>query len=333
MCSLAARGLWIDLIAYMHEGEPYGHLTIDGTRPTLADIAGLVGRPAREVEGAFGELTRRGVFEMVDGAITSRRMRRDKARDDENIANGKRGGNPDLIAPVNGGVNPPVPWGDKAQKLDTRSQIKKEEEIVGRSGPTRVEDDFDIRFWKPYPRTPVMSKKQALAEWRKLDPHSRDKASAALPSYKSFLKSKPDHPVVHACRFLSQRRFDGFAEAEGNQPKDAPLLGFYAKDGSEEITAWDQHWKATRGKHAPRDRNFGWSFETQWPPGHPRGGEVSGNGEGGEQAEVQGAQSEPPGGGASGNGRAPGHDHGGSGAARAGMAAGEPGSAAPGRVA
>ena len=33
MCSLAARGLWIELMSYMHEGEPYGHLTIDGVPP------------------------------------------------------------------------------------------------------------------------------------------------------------------------------------------------------------------------------------------------------------------------------------------------------------
>ena len=26
-CSLAARGLWIDIVCFMHQAEPYGHLT------------------------------------------------------------------------------------------------------------------------------------------------------------------------------------------------------------------------------------------------------------------------------------------------------------------
>lgn len=121
MCSLAARGLWIDLMSYMNEGEPYGHLTIDGQQPDLAGIAALVARPMKEVRAALAELEQRNVFSRTeDGAIYSRRMVRDKAKAEKDRNNGKGGGNPKLLNPVNGGVNPQ----DKAQKLEARDQKK-----------------------------------------------------------------------------------------------------------------------------------------------------------------------------------------------------------------
>ena len=84
MCSLAARGLWIDIISYMHEGEPYGHLTIDGAIPDLRAIAALVGRPVGEVRKALDELEGRQVCGRSDsGAIISRRMVRDEERSSE----------------------------------------------------------------------------------------------------------------------------------------------------------------------------------------------------------------------------------------------------------
>jgi len=104
MCSLSARGLWIDMLSYMHEGEPRGHLTINGRVPKLDEIASLVGRPEREVEKAFGELARLQVFSLANGAIYSRRMVRDEekaqgGRDDANKgwANRSPIGNPNGV--------------------------------------------------------------------------------------------------------------------------------------------------------------------------------------------------------------------------------------------
>src|SRR3954447_3880710 len=80
MCSLAARGLWVELIGYMHEGSPYGYLTINGVGPRIKDIAALVGRPVSETRKAIAELEARHVFsrEAMQGTIYSRRMVRDK---------------------------------------------------------------------------------------------------------------------------------------------------------------------------------------------------------------------------------------------------------------
>lgn len=79
MCGLAARGLWADILSYMHEGEPYGHFTIDGRVPELPDVARLVGAQVKDVRLAYAELERHGVFSRDDKGIPfSRRMVRDR---------------------------------------------------------------------------------------------------------------------------------------------------------------------------------------------------------------------------------------------------------------
>lgn len=141
MCSLAARGLWIELIGYMHEGEPYGHLTINDTSPSTADISALVGRPMTEVRKALGELEARQVYSIDEtGRMFSRRMVRDKAKAEKDRENGKGGGNPKL----KGGVNPQ----DKAQIPEARSQIP---EKKTRSAVASDRDENFEAFWAAYP--------------------------------------------------------------------------------------------------------------------------------------------------------------------------------------
>lgn len=86
---------------------------------------------------------------------------------------------------------------------------------------TVYSEEFENEFWKAYPRTPIMSKVQAFTEWIKISEDDKKTAIAAVPRFVAWLKTKPDHPAVHACRFLSQRRFEGFAAptlAADNQP-------------------------------------------------------------------------------------------------------------------
>lgn len=131
MCSLAARGLWIELIGFMHEAERYGFLLVAGTSPTIEELVVLVGAPAPLIRKALAELQERDVFSRDgDGVIFSRRMVRDKAKADKDRENGKGGGNPTLRnddkppdkADDNPWVNPP----DKAQIPEARVQKEKE---------------------------------------------------------------------------------------------------------------------------------------------------------------------------------------------------------------
>lgn len=65
--------------------------------------------------------------------------------------------------------------------------------------------------------------------------------------------------------------FDKAAEFAGKQPVNntpAVVAGFYAKFESAEQDAWDDYGKRKSGKTFPRDRDGGWRFPTQWPPGY-----------------------------------------------------------------
>src|SRR5260363_2291 len=76
-CSIAARGLWIEMMCIMHECEPYGYLSINGHAMNAAQLARLVGESEKAIKGLLGELENAGVFSRTES--------------------GKLGGNPDLL--------------------------------------------------------------------------------------------------------------------------------------------------------------------------------------------------------------------------------------------
>jgi hypothetical protein len=135
MCSLAGRGLWIEMLALMHEAEPKGHLLINGRKPTDKEIGSLVGATPREVQRLTEELESLGVFSRTnaEGIIFSRRMVRDEQKATADRENGKRGGNPRLRDADNGGVNPPPNPEDKASRArhpDARCQTNKADALL-----------------------------------------------------------------------------------------------------------------------------------------------------------------------------------------------------------
>ena len=113
------------------------------------------------------------------------------------------------------------------------------------------------KFWKDYPRTPVMSKKEAAKAWKVLSDVDQLAALAAVAPFKEWLAKQRDHPVVHACRFLSQRRFDGFKPTLSV----ASTMVFLKPD----TEAWDA-WQAV--KPTPTNKDGGWYFESEYPPGY-----------------------------------------------------------------
>ena len=80
-CSIAARGLWIEMMCIMHEAKPYGSLLIKSQRIDKKRLASLCGIPEKECVALLLELEGFGVFGRdEDGTVYSRRMRRDHAR-------------------------------------------------------------------------------------------------------------------------------------------------------------------------------------------------------------------------------------------------------------
>jgi hypothetical protein len=50
-CSLAARGLWIEIVCLMHEGEPYDCLRVGAKTIPVELLARMVGEPPRGCAG------------------------------------------------------------------------------------------------------------------------------------------------------------------------------------------------------------------------------------------------------------------------------------------
>lgn len=136
-CSLASRGLWVEMICLMHEADPYGSLLVNGAPVSEKQLASLVGASARDVRNCLQELEAAGVFSIENEIVFSRRMRRDHERAQRDKANGKGGGNPRLKA----GVNPPDNGEDKAQRLEARGQSS-EPRGSGEPPPTDPKTDL-----------------------------------------------------------------------------------------------------------------------------------------------------------------------------------------------
>lgn len=133
MCSIAARGVWIEMICLMHEASPYGHLLVNGHRPTDAQLAVLVGMPPDQLSDCKGELEAAGVFSTTkEGVIYSRKMTRMAKKAATARRNGRKGGNPKLSKESENSAldNLPDKAQDKPQKPEARSQIYKRDTNV-----------------------------------------------------------------------------------------------------------------------------------------------------------------------------------------------------------
>jgi len=154
MCGLAARGLWMEMIALMHEATPYGHLLVSGKPPTDIQLAMLAGTSPDQIPALLGELEAAGVFSRTGkGVIYSRRMTRDDKRTRAARANGKLGGNPSLCK-TNENPEPDklrdIPP-DKPQSPEARSQTESNARAqdIGAGGQRSnrakpLPDDFQI---------------------------------------------------------------------------------------------------------------------------------------------------------------------------------------------
>ncbi|WP_305986448.1 hypothetical protein [Roseibium sp. MMSF_3544] len=96
-CSMAARGLWAEMVCIMHSSEPKGYLSMSGAKLTNAMLATLCGASESEVKKLIKELEGAAVFSRLnDGTIYSRRIVRNEERAEKNRRNGAKGGNPAL---------------------------------------------------------------------------------------------------------------------------------------------------------------------------------------------------------------------------------------------
>jgi hypothetical protein len=78
MCSMAARGFWLEMLAIAAAATPYGHVVINGAPCSICDLATATKQRKQDVSRWIRELEKRGVFSRTeDGTIFCRRMVRE----------------------------------------------------------------------------------------------------------------------------------------------------------------------------------------------------------------------------------------------------------------
>lgn len=160
MCSLAARGLWLELILLMHKAQPYGHLIINGRTPTIDElIRRLRPKSKKEFLDAFAELKANNVCSVTgEGVMFSRRMARRSGRVSASRENGQRGGRPrnprdnldgnlehNLDRNLDANLQPNLEKTPRGERLEARSQRR--ERPPGGKHPIFVGQRLTVFEW------------------------------------------------------------------------------------------------------------------------------------------------------------------------------------------
>lgn len=146
-CSQPARGLWHEMNCLMHQGEPYGHLTLPNGKPMApAQLANLCKISLGQCKKLLLELDGNGVYSTAaSGAIYSRRMVRDegvrmaraeggKAGAEHGIKGaeaGKKGGRP---VDDKGGFETPLPGFEKPPPSSASSSASSANSVPNGTG-------------------------------------------------------------------------------------------------------------------------------------------------------------------------------------------------------
>lgn len=84
LCSVGARGVWIDMLGIMYKAEIRGTLTINGRQTDSKTLAKIVGDTIANINKYLKELEDKDVFSRLeDNTIICRRMFRESGRKDQ----------------------------------------------------------------------------------------------------------------------------------------------------------------------------------------------------------------------------------------------------------
>lgn len=218
-CSLAARGLWIELMCVAHESDEYGVLCINGKAMSDAQIARTVGEVPRVITSLVKELEDAAVFSRrQDGSIYSRRMVADEHLRNIRSAAGRLGGNPNLLVdlhnvePSNGlnlvkqtnkqRTTPSSSSSSTSKNISEANASSSENRSAGTSS------EFP-RFWETWPRSERKDAKGKCQErWKR---YKLDAIADGIIAHVALSKGSTkwmDGYEPSPLRYLSERRWE-----------------------------------------------------------------------------------------------------------------------------
>lgn len=195
--SIAARGLWVEMLCLMHEAEPRGHLLLNGRPMTDAQLGALAGVPANTARDLLGELEAAGTFSRTRaGVIYSRRMRADTALSAKQRANVEKRWQKPRDGGVSQGSENKEETGIGNTKPDTNSIPKKPEARSQKKDTVRkpLADELFEVAWEACTkqmRTRSKARSLTLPFWHEA---SRQAGSPErlLGALYAYLKTDPD---------------------------------------------------------------------------------------------------------------------------------------------
>lgn len=237
-------------------------------------LAGVCNVSVRRWNAIRDRLIDVGKLSCENGCLTNSRAEREIANArknaDERSESGRKGGNKraeiESLNRKNNGL-------EQAELKHTRAFQKPDIDIEEPNGSLsetssdasskrgkRVQypPDFES-FWKGYPTDKLMSKKEAFAAFRRLGADARTEVLASLPAFRSHCQANPDYRPVHACRYITQERYVGFAELA-----ETAANRVFVAIGTPEWEAW-QSVKRTNSMRSTEHGAEGWWFESRWP--------------------------------------------------------------------
>ena len=214
-CSTGARGLWIDMICYMHEGNPYGHLRVGEKIILSKNLARMVGEDVETVNSWLEEMFEAKVFDVLDdGTIYSRRMVRDENIRRVRAECGKLGGEKNIantrMLKQNLKQNEGKNDGDEEENLLKQNVKQKTPPSSSSSSSTSYKDIVRFAdFWSVWPQSPrKVGKAACLKRWDAMALDSlADQIIAHVNSIKTT-KQWTDGYEPAPLTYLNQRRWE-----------------------------------------------------------------------------------------------------------------------------
>jgi uncharacterized protein YdaU (DUF1376 family) len=205
----------------------HGSLPVDASR--LARIAGRSASEWAEMAETLKEFFSDGWHH----ARIERDLMRQKELSDANserakkAANARWNANSMLGALPEASLEQSLTNANQNQNHNQNYNHNKEPDIISpKQVRTSYSKEFEL-FWDGYPRDSNMSKKEAFSAWKRISDEDRKKATEAVPHFSAYCKANPDYRPIHAVRFLTKARWEGFLQASekprgGNRWGKAP---------------------------------------------------------------------------------------------------------------
>ncbi len=197
--SIAARGLWMEMLCIMHEATPYGHLVLGAHAVSNDALARMSGLGANEVSALLIELESAGVFSRTrKHVIYSRRMVSDRNRAEKGRkAVGKRW--------AQGAENPrEKPQPNRSPNREPITQ-KPEARVIPLSNDNGPDDDPGKAFWDGAKGYLGKSKASLIGKWAQ--DYGRAPVAEAITAA-MLLSPQPPDRVAYVGGILRKRRVE-----------------------------------------------------------------------------------------------------------------------------